>query len=82
MVLFACLSVVLHEKKTETISMKRCTRTFLNSNFPHKTFRDSFTKIVKPFVVYFGSMFMEYVLAGYGMLAVVNFTFSSLDVTI
>lgn len=74
--------MVLHAKNTETISMKCCTRTFLNSNFPHTNFRDSFTKIVRPFVIYFGSMFMKYVLAGYGMLAVVNFTFSSLNVTV
>lgn len=57
-------------------------KTFLNLNFPHKNFRDSFTNIIRPFMIYFDSMFMKYVLAGYGMLAVVNFTFSSLDVTI
>lgn len=80
--LFACLSVVLHAKNTETIPMKCCIMTFSNSNLPHNNFRDCFTKIVRPFVIYFVSMFMKYVLAGNGMLGVVIFTFSSLDVTV
>lgn len=55
---------------------------FLNSNFPQKILRDSFTKSVRRFVIYFGTIFMKNDLAGYGMLAVVNFIFSSLDVTV